>query len=670
MFFKRAFEIMRFLRTTVCALSLTLLPLGNAVAEPKIFDPQLAGGDSRELQRQAFRKAEYAAKRGRLVEYNQLLGQLQDYPLLPYLELERLLQVGYLANEDRVLTFLEVLDDTPLDWQLSGPWLDYLARNNEQQRFIRDFQHPGRISHRCYFWRFTLEQATQPRDAVLRAVDQLWLTGESLPSECDPLLETWADAGKRTEQMVWRRAQLAAEEGKHSLLPYLSRLVDSPTKELILSYRQVRRNPANLVRELPSLANQQGRAASRAADIVSYGLGRLIWRDPDLAIRTMQQLPASIPLTASQITEIEQKFAVALSAKDHPAAHTWLQRLTVAEHDAQTMQWQLAEWVREGQWQAFIEHPLAQMAVAAKQAQWQYWQARAHEELGNSEQAQAGFDAIAEQRSYYGYLAASKVDKPLSLNREPIVYTVDELADIRALPGVQRAYEFLQLQRYIDARREWFQLLQITDARQQELLAVLASQWGWHDQAIYALGQLGEFGAIEQRFPQAYAEEHREFARQAGVPVEWALAISRRESAFRFDASSGANAHGLMQLLPSTASYVGKRQYDRFDLMRVSTNIQLGTRYMADLKRRLGDNWVVATAAYNGGIYRVVDWVPEQPIAIDRWVEMIPYKETRDYVKNVLAYEQIYLLLEHPEAPRNRFADLKDMTISKQSLGI
>ena len=90
---------------------------------------------------------------------------------------------------------------------------------------------------------------------------------------------------------------------------------------------------------------------------------------------------------------------------------------------------------------------------------------------------------------------------------------------------------------------------------------------------------------------------------------------------------------------------------------------------MADLQRRLCENWVLATAAYNGGIYRVTEWIPQESMAMDRWIETIPYKETRDYVKNVLAYQQIYLLLSE-QAPANRFADVATMKISRESVGL
>ncbi|MBY6064218.1 transglycosylase SLT domain-containing protein [Pseudidiomarina sediminum] len=660
---------MRLLRSTACALLFTVLTTPISFAEPKLYDPVLAGDKQREQQRELFVKAEYAARRGRLLEYQQLLDQLDDYPLRPYLELERLQQVGYLANEDRVLAFLASFDDSPMAWQLRYPWLDYLAHKDEQKRFMRDFRFPGKTAHQCYYWRFALQQKSHPREAVMRAVDQLWLTGESLPKSCDPLLSAWTKAGQRSDELVWQRAKLAAEGGKHSLLRYLSTLVEEPTRSLILSYRQVRRNPANLVREMKTLGQQKGVAAERAASIVTYGLNRLIWRDPDTALATVAKLPKSIPLSAAQWTEIEQTFAVALSVKNHAKAHTWLVKLSPAEHTQSTLQWQLAEWVREGQWQAFIDDPVADMATASGDAQWRYWRGRAYEELNQPQRAQAQFEEIAHQRNYYGFLAATKLGQTPRLGARPINYSAQELAAVRQLAGVQRAYELLQLNRFVDARREWYQLLQSADGRQQELLAVLASQWEWHDQVIYTLGQLGEFDAIEQRFPLAYEKEHREFADAAGIDMEWAMAISRRESSFRFDAHSHAGAYGIMQLLPSTARYVGRRTYDHGDLKRVSTNIHLGTKYLADLKRRLGDNWVLATAAYNGGIYRVNDWIPEQAIAIDRWIETIPYKETRDYVKNVLAYQQIYLLVAQTNA-ENRFTDVVKMTVSKASVGL
>ena len=97
-------------------------------------------------------------------------------PLKPYLELERLQQVGYLANEQRVLSFLEQYEGTPLDWQLRRPWLTYLASQGEEQRFIRDFRHPGTLTHRCQL--IAAERNQGLADApFIKKVDAIWKHG-------------------------------------------------------------------------------------------------------------------------------------------------------------------------------------------------------------------------------------------------------------------------------------------------------------------------------------------------------------------------------------------------------------------------------------------------------------------------------------------------------------
>lgn len=642
---------------------LTWLGLPAVQAKPEIVDSQFAQFSQWQQQRALYAQAEYAARRGRQAEYQQLLAQLEGYPLTPYLELERLKRIGYLANEAEVLAFLQRYQGTPMERQLRNHWLNYLRSKNQQQRYLRDFVAPGTLEQRCYYWRYQLEQQAVATETVWTAVAQLWQTGDSLPKACDPLLARWVAADQRSTALVWARIQLAAEGGKHSLLPYLGTLLPEPMRYLAEHYHRVRRDPAQITR----LQYLTGAYPEHEAAIVSYAYGRLIWRDPDRALRAYPKLPKHIRLSAAQDLELRQRFAVALSAKNHPQADAWLARLTAAEHNEQTLQWQLAAWVRQSAWTPLLNFVPQLPNAVLERGSWRYWYARALAETGQAQQAQQVLQEVAKQRSYYGFLAAARLGQAKQLQREPIVYSAPELAQLRAVPAVQRVYEFLQLGRYVDARREWLQLTERSDARQQQLLAVLAHDWGWYDQAIFTLAQMGGFDAVELRFPLAYLEEHQHYAERAQIALDWALAISRRESAFRFDAHSHAGAHGLMQIMPRTAEYLERKVVSHYELQQVSTNVRLGTSYLAELRGRLGGNWVLATAAYNGGIYRVFDWLPKQPLAVDQWIETIPFQETRDYVKNVLAYQQIYReLTGHPDSV---FTPLLPMQISRQAAG-
>ena len=113
------------------------------------------------------------------------------------------------------------------------------------------------------------------------------------------------------------------------------------------------------------------------------------------------------------------------------------------------------------------------------------------------------------------------------------------------------------------------------------------------------------------------------------------------------DAKSSVGALGLMQIMPGTARKVARnmkvRYRGRTSLLRTETNIKLGTGYLGQMMKRLDSQPVLATAAYNAGPHRVKQWLPEaQPMDAIRWIETIPFTETREYVSNVLAYTVIY----------------------------
>jgi soluble lytic murein transglycosylase len=148
--------------------------------------------------------------------------------------------------------------------------------------------------------------------------------------------------------------------------------------------------------------------------------------------------------------------------------------------------------------------------------------------------------------------------------------------------------------------------------------------------------------------------------------VAWAYAIVRRESSFMPDAASHAGALGLMQVMPGTARYLAKKKIRRSSLFNPNRNVELGTQYMRYLMDKMDNNAILATASYNAGWRRVQQWLPEKGnMPLDLWIETIPYKETRNYVKAVLAYQQIYS--QHLGGNENLFKKLATMEIQPKS---
>jgi len=655
--FKHAFELMkkqsfmiRYSRSLVVSVLTTALCMAAPVKAAE------TSADTRAEQRELFLKAEYAAKRGRLSEYRLLLNRLKEYPLAPYLELERLQQVGYLANEDRVLSFLDRYEGTPLDWQLRRQWLTYLAGQGEEQRFIRDFRHPGTLTHRCQ-----LIEAERNRgladQAFIKKVDTIWKHGFSVPTACNAILAEWAELGGRTPEKVWERIGLAADGGNPTLIPYLTGLLPQGIQYLGELYHKVRYSPAVLNSDKP----WRGVDRQKEAEIAAYGLKKLIWREENIGLNAYEKLSTRLPFSAQQRQDIAEEFAVALSLKGHAEARVWHQRVPPSALDERTLQWRLATYLSDGDFAALKRVIESLPPAIASGSQWRYWLARASEETGDELTANELYQKLAEERHYYGFLAAAHIGQPVNLEQQPINVSLMEVEEVRRHPSAERAYEFIQLERFVDARREWNHLLTELDGQQHKAAALLASQWEWHDQAIWTLAQIGYFDAVNIRFPMAYGSLLTQASNKVGIEPAWAMAITRRESAFRADAYSGAGARGLMQILPSTAKRLKNDNISFKQLHQPKVNVELGTYYLSQLKDRFADNHLLATASYNAGYYKVLDWLPDEPTRADEWIEQVPYYETRDYLKAVLSYQQIYYLLHNNQG--NLFEAIESMMI-------
>jgi soluble lytic murein transglycosylase len=149
-----------------------------------------------------------------------------------------------------------------------------------------------------------------------------------------------------------------------------------------------------------------------------------------------------------------------------------------------------------------------------------------------------------------------------------------------------------------------------------------------------------------------YPFPHRDLivaeAEERGLDPFLMAGLIRQESAFWVEARSGADARGLMQLLPGTGAEVaraaGPRDFRPDEhLYLAEINVHLGTAFFADLRRRFGNSLPILLSAYNAGPTRARRWQEFPEIAdLPRFVERIPFAETRAYVKAVLLNEEIY----------------------------
>ncbi len=589
------------------------------------------------IQQQQFIKAEKLVANSPSAQYQTLYNQLHYYPLQPYLDQQKLLVNMRLSSAGEIAKFLTKYQGTPLDWPLRKSWLRYLAKKKQARLFLKFYKPTRNAKLNCHYFNFQLHSGL-PESVVLPQVTKLWVVGKSQDKVCDPLFERWQQAGYRTNDVIWQRIVLAADGGKHTLIPYLTKLLPTEQQYLASLWHKVRRDPS-LVSKLKYFPNN----SVRETQILTYGLKRLIWRYPDSALISYKKAQQKLTFTTAQQIEITESFAVALAAKNHLKARVWLDKLELTSLNKNMLQWRLSQALKNQDWQRLIVE-LKQLPVKHKdELQWKYWYARALIATGAKQRGEYLLAQLANERHYYGFLAASYLQTPVSLQDKPLSFSLAEKRNVINNPAAKRAFEFYHLGRFVRARSEWNYLMSQLNNREQLIAAKVANENKWFDRTIFTLASVGYLDDVELRFPKAFNKEINLYANDQKINPAWAFAIARRESSFMTDAHSPAGAKGLMQLMPNTAKNLKQGKINRSYLLNANNNIALGTKYLKILLDKNQGNQVLATAAYNAGPYRVKRWLKGVDLMpADIWIETIPFKETRNYVKSVLAYQEIY----------------------------
>jgi len=287
------------------------------------------------------------------------------------------------------------------------------------------------------------------------------------------------------------------------------------------------------------------------------------------------------------------------------------------------------------------------------QETWVYWRGWLMEQQGRPELARALWETIPEGWSFYRLLAAEALDRPLlPLKAEPDYperYTIGLLRpSVLSDPFLSRSLSLASLGLRAEAIVEWNALINRLPDLGLLAASQLALEAGLPDRAIAAAIRTQDVHDFRLRYPKPFKDLIQQEADRKGLKTGWVMGLIRQESRFLPQIKSPVGAAGLMQIMPATASSVarelGMGRVDARRLVDPSFNLRLGTAYLQQMHSRFNGSAVLASAAYNAGPSRSQLWQS----SIDRQVpgaafaESIPFTETRDYVKQVLANTVMY----------------------------
>lgn len=600
-----------------------------------------AAGDE-EKQRQQYMQALAALHNGDLGRFQKLHDGLADYALQPYLDYEFLKDRLGATPKAKIHEFLERAPESAVSDQLRRKWLKRLSERGDWPTFIdeyRDIDADDDLN--CQRLGYLIKTSHEQSGLMLE-VGRLWLTGQRLPAACDPVFQAWKQAGYMTADAVWARIQLAMEKRNLTLAEALGRNLEPSERVWVSRWIAMHRDP-----EKELSADRYPVETPVARRIIRYGIVRLAYSDPDEAMRQWAIFRDKHQFFGEDENYVLRNVGILAAQAHHPRAVEWLSAVSADNDDETLRHWRVRAAIRSGDAQTGLRFIAMLPEPEQQDSEWRYWKARLLERSGEDRQAEVQYRELARERSYYGFLAADRLRLPYAMQHVSVEVGPEELSALLARPGIQMAHELYMLGDVTAARRQWNWTTRQLSPRDLAVAAVLAQHWGWYDRAILTVSRSDHLDDLELRFPVLYRDIIEASAEQNHIDPDWVYGVLRQESAFVSDARSGAGALGLMQLMPHTGRLTGRRMNlhvaDNRAILNPETNVMLGASYLRTVLDANGGHEVLATASYNAGPNRVREWLPERAsLDADVWVDTVPYTETRNYVKNVMAYTAVY----------------------------
>jgi peptidoglycan lytic transglycosylase len=596
--------------------------------------PCLVHAENREQQRKLFWQARQLIMTKHYQQFSALKVTLKDYPLYPYLIFIQFKQQWPYVNSDEIDEFLQTYNDTPLAVRLRADWLAYLAKKQDWQHFIHYYQPIYGTPLQCYYLQSLL--ATQQKSLAFKKIAVLWLEVNSPPSVCRRIFARWEQSGGLNSDLIWKKLDRAMSKNNVPVIQHVAQFLPSAQRQQMRRWYQVQRQPLFIEQ-----SDQFDSNDAMDRKILLFGMQRLANKDPIELAENWSQLSKTYDLKEAEKQQILAALAIALARRGHSAAGDWLKKIKPAYADATLREWRVRNSLLNGQWEQvlfWLDH------LSHKEQQsacWRYWRARALAATQQTAAAHSIYASLAKEVDYYGVLASQR----LKCHYHPITRSM--VGDRKALgnnPAIQRAKELMALGFIGEARQEWLWALASLSLPERQAAAQLAKQWAWYDLAIVGASKANIHNDVKLRFPFAYRRSVLAAARKAHLNSAWVWAIMRQESAFMWNARSSAGALGLMQIMPSTGRQLARGlALRRVDLLDPEQNIRLGSTYLRQLLKLFDGNATLATASYNVGPNRVKHFQGlYQRLPKDVWVEILPWKETRDYVKSVGLARSIY----------------------------
>jgi len=611
-----------------------------------------------------------AFRQNNRVRLAQLLPQARGHALEPwaaYWELRARLDT---ATPQEVQDFFSRYAGTYQEDRLRNDWLLLLGQRRDFSAFAEEypkFRMNDDPQVRCYALLVQhLREGQNAPPALADEVRRLWHGLREADDGCTLAASRLAADGpgraRLSQADVWRKARLAVENNRPRAA---AAAVEIVAPEAVALLNELNASPARF------LTSRVTAASRMRKEMIVLALIKLATSDADNAAGQLENKwgPQLTPEERNWVWGVLGKQAAQRLGADALDHYGKVSRDSDLSDDM--LAWKVRAALRAGRlpnWNAVLSATAAMSDDLRREPTWVYWRARALNAAGGDErraEAQKLFESIASVRGFYEQLALEELGQKITVPQKPAPLTAEERDAARTNGSLARGLHAIGIGLRSEGVREWnygTNLARPGGMADRELLAAaqLACDREVWDRCINTSERTRQEFDFEQRFPMPFRDSVVRRSREINLDPAYVYGLIRQESRFIMDARSHVGASGLMQVMPATARWTARRiGLNSFTIDQLNdrdTNIAIGTGYLKLVLDDFAGSMPLAAAAYNAGPGRPRNWRNGPVLEAAAWAENVPFNETRDYVKKVLANTTTYaaILSGQPQSLKAR----------------
>ncbi|WP_373796164.1 transglycosylase SLT domain-containing protein [Neisseria dentiae] len=517
--------------------------------------------------------------------------------------------------------FLNQAGESAMAEDVRNEWLKSLGKRSQWAQFNQQYaklDQAGRAQEvQCYAELGSGNHTTLAAELVKEI--------NRLPQGCNRLIEAAAASGRLNQKDAWRRVRGLISNNQLTDARNLAAALGSPFEGGGQGAQEY---------SLISVIGNNAKKSTASAYTLESMQGSLSREQIGFAWGVLGHMQAQ-----------SQNMATALS---------YFSRADRSQLSNEQFEWYARAALRLQRWNDLADIITAMPAKLQNDPTWQYWLARSYAAQGNRGQAEPLYEkAAASGRNFYAVMAGEELGRRVSTrnnvdeaSKSDVKHLAKDGAIDRALTLFKASQSSGDWKMRRQSQAEWRYATRGADEDLLLTAAQLAYDNQFYEMAINSAERTNTKLNYNLRYISPFKDITVRYANQAGVDPAWVYGLIRQESRFMLGAQSSVGAQGLMQVMPATAREIAaKIGMSSSELYTMDGNIRMGTWYMADAKRRLQNNEVMATAGYNAGPNRARNWQAATPLEGAIYAETIPFTETRDYVKKVMTNATFYASL-------------------------